>query len=315
MKEFQDIQKINIRLAQKFEKMGYFKEADEIDNMNFMLSQRITIAGGPGTKSQFDYLEIGDSIPKGDQKINVNQVLQGIQIGLEKLTGKSVNLLQKIPAASYSNFSNAVGKFLGAGTALYETALFFKDLANDPSGTYGDSALDKAKIAKSLSTIATGLGMLATSMTGSPVALFITSVAAIIQVSLTLYIGIFNPTDDYDEGKTPFPGTAEEFVNKAIYLSDQKDTHDYAYYKRTKNILPAKILAIKQKIRDIAVKNNYTGTSVIQAHSLLDSITSSGTKSREEVDKDFNLLNKPKKKPTNDPANRPREYDFGQYSP
>ncbi len=310
MKDFQDIQNINIRLAQKFEKMGYFKEADEIDNMNLMLSQRITIATGPEIDKRFQNV-LGEL---DDRKITFSKVLRGIEKGLQKLTGKTFNFPNASPGLNI-----ALSRFFLVGGLLFETGLFFVELANDASGTFGDSDLDKAKIARSLVAIVQNLSFIASGFTGplASVATTIGFIATAINIGLTAYIAVAKPTDDYDQGKKPYPGTPENFVQEA-YSSRYPNSKNT--FKSLKSVNSDIIKELKKKITEIASKNNYTLTSARDAFMILDSKFGGTSIDRKDLANEYNLkpltqTKKPNSKPTNDPANRPREYDFGQYSP
>lgn len=314
MKEFQDIQNINIRLAEKFEKMGYFKEADEIDNMNLMLSQRISIAGGP--QNNFRTIKTGPAIPSASttpattnvpiKNFNIIKFLQGIQNGIKILTGKSYNLVKLIPEKSINKFNNIFGKAAGSITLLWEAYLFFQQYSDDMSGNYGDSPREMTQIARSLAGVVSGLSMIGATLTGPLAGLSaaIAGIAIVINIALSLYLDFGNPEDEVDVDKKTYP--ANELVQDALNVAFP-NFQKKPFAEIHKKLTIENIVTLKQKIVDLAIKNNYSATSVQQAHQIIDGKTGAGTFSPRDIAKKYNI--KPSIKPYK-PSGKPIDKDL-----
>ncbi len=320
MKEFQDIQKINIRLAQKFEKMGFFKEADEIDNLNFMLSQRITIAGGP--QNNFRTTKTGPTTPTTPatpntpttpnapiKNFNIIQFLQGIQNAIKILTGKAYNLVKLIPEDKVIAFNNVFGKAAGSLTLLWEGYTFFTQYADDMSGNYGDSPREMTQIARSLAGVVGGLSMIGATVTGplGGLSTVIAGIAIAINIALSFYLDIGNLEDEVDVDKKRYPANAlvQDALNVA-FPNFQKKPFAEIHEKLTLG----NIVTLKQKIVDLAIKNNYSATSVQQAHQIIDGKTGAGTFSPRDIAKKYNI--KPKIKPYK-PSEKPLDKDMQRF--
>ncbi len=319
MKEFQDIQKINIRLAQKFEKMGFFKEADEIDNLNFMLSQRIIIAFAPKPKptNNFGTTPTGPTTPATPatpaipntpvKNFNTGIFLRGIQNAINKLTGQTYNLVKFIPEDKVIAFNNVFSKAAGSITLLWEAYIFFQQYSDDMSGNYGDSPREMTQIARSLAAVVSGLGMIGSTISGpllGPLSAAIAGIAIVINIALSVYLEYGNPEDEVDVDKKRYPG--DLLVKDALdvaFPKFQKKPFAEVYKKLTLE----EVGKLKIKIVELAIKNNYSATSVQQAHQIIDGKAGAGTFSPRDIAKKYNI--KPKIMPYK-PSGKPIDKDL-----
>lgn len=325
MKEFQDIQKINIRLAQKFEKMGFFKEADEIDNMNLIFSQRIIVAGGPG---RFDFLEIGDSIPNPvdkmspleianlaedkskvvKQSFNTKAFLDGIGKAYQKVTGKEINLSKFLP--NLPGLNKALGNIFGAGAIFFGVASFFIGLSNDQSGAYGDSPKELAEIVSNLAGVVSGFSMIAAAGGGGNLAVAIAGVAGLIQVAINLYLQLFPDSleDELDYGRKSYTDRGAQGLIQNAY----RRLHPNKSYEQNKdNLTPAEIKALQDKIGAIAKEGNYKTRDVQEAFSIIAQNSRQAPMKKEDIGKLYGLGKKPEVKPGMKPSKINPYYGFG----
>ncbi len=301
MKEFQDIQKINIRLAQKFEKMGYFKEADRIDNMNLMLSQRITIASGAGpTPEQLA------AIGKGFEKsVNIGSFTKGIELAIEKLTGKPVALGNILGAPAVATF---LSKLFALGILGFEIYDFFSRLSNDMSGVYGDSPKEKGMIAGHLSNVIAGISYLVSiSSAGTPL-----SASSAVVGSLSWIIGYFTKiisesylTDEVDFNKKEYPGGAEQLLQDA-YRKEFPNVKTPWKDVNKDNLTGGELRRLKDRIFKIIKEGNFTATSMQQAYQAIDRAFDKSviTPSARDLAKQRGLMKIPPYKPSGKPLDK-----------
>jgi len=302
MKDFQDIQKINIRLAQKFEKMGYFKEADQIDNMNLMLSQRITIASGAGpTPEQLD--AIGKEINKSAY---MGKFTKGIELAIEKLTGKPVALGTILGAPSIASF---LSKLFAWGILGYEVFDFFTRFTNDMSGFYGDSPKEKGMIAGHLSNVIAGISyLISISSVGTPLSFssFVIGGASQIVGILTKFLSEKYLTDEVDYGKKEYPGGAEQLLQDA-YKKEFPNVKTPWKDVNKNNLTGVELRKLKDRIFKIIKEGNFTATSMQQAYQAIDRSFDKSvvTPSARDLARQRGLMNPP----------RERQNDYGHMSP
>jgi hypothetical protein len=292
MKEFQDIQKINIRLAQKFEKMGYFKEADRIDNMNFMLSQRIIIASGAGpTQEQLD------SIGKGlDKSINVGKFVKGVELAIEKLTGKPVALGNILGAPAIVKVISNLFSYGILAKGVYD---FFVGLTNDMSGVHGDTPKELVLIASYLSDIASGISYIMSISSGSTPLVATGGALAIASIIAKIVAGYM--TDETDYGKKEYPGGAEQLLQDAFKKEFPESTKEWKDVNKD-NLTVFILRKLKDRIFKIVKEGNFTATSMQQAYQAMDRAQKSVvTPSARDLAKQRGLMKKPDYRPFGNP--------------
>jgi hypothetical protein len=292
MKEFQDIQKINIRLAQKFEKMGYFKEADRIDNMNLILSQRITIAGGP-TPEQLDALGKGL-----DKSVNIGNFTKGIELAIEKLTGKPVSLGTVLGAPAIASF---ISKLFAWGILSKGLFDFFVGLTNDMSGIYGDSPKEKGLIAANLADVISGITYLMSISSGSAPLAVVGGVSALVGL-LTKIISENYLTDEVDYGKKEYPGGAEQLLQDAFKKEFPESTKVWKDVNKD-NLTGFMLRKLKDRIFKIVKEGSFTATSMQQAYQAMDRAHDKSvvTPTARDLAKQRGLMKKPDYRPFGNP--------------
>ena len=291
MKEFQDIQKINIRLAQKFEKMGYFKEADRIDNMNLMLSQRITIAGGP-TDEQLDAL--GKNF---DKTINVGKFVKGIELGIEKLTKRPVSLGNILGAPAIVKVISNLFSYGILAKGVYD---FFVGLTNDMSGVHGDTPKELVLIASYLSDIASGISYIMSISSASAPLVATGGVLAAASYLAKIVAGYM--TDETDYGKKEYPGGGEQLLQDAFNKEFPDAVIPWSDVNKDM-VNTYNIRKLKDRIFKIVKEGNFTATSMQQAYQAIDRSTSKSviTPGARDLAKQRDLMKKPPYRPLGKP--------------
>lgn len=287
MKEIQSIYNNNIRIAKKFEELGLYKEADRLDNINLIVSQKIVLAEGPDQyvdllktvnqefgKNLSDFnKEFGPKTP--EQGFSAKSFLSGIGNALKVLTKGKFSIPENLIAGA-TKFNVILSKFFGVGAVGYNLYRFFSQYSNDLSGTYGDSPKELALIASNAAGVISGLGMLATTMSGpmAPLAASISMIAFVIQLALDLYLAYapqeLQPTDETDVNKKPYPGGGKGLVQDA-FKAEFPDS--FKTYEQARIDMNGRNMASLQKrIVDIAKAKNIRGTDVTDAISIITSV-------------------------------------------
>jgi len=278
--------------------MGYFKEADRIDNMNLMLSQRITIAGGPGpTQEQFE--ASGKMI---NESRNLGKFTKGIELGIEKLTGKPVALSTILGAPAVATF---LGKLFAWGILGVEVIDFFSRLTNDMSGVYGDSPKEKGMIAGHLSNVIAGISyLISISSAGTPLSAtsFVIGAASQLVGYLTKILSEAYLTDEVDYGKKEYPGGAEQLLQDA-YKKENPNVKTPWQDVNKDNLTGVMIRKLKDRIFKIIKEGNFTATSMQQAYQLIDRAHDKSvvTPSARDLAKQRGLMKKPPYRPLGNP--------------
>jgi len=308
MKELQSIYNNNIRIAKKFEELGFYQQADRVDNVNFIVSQKIVLAKVP---SQFDFLEFDDmpaikglsakeiankASRAGQGSFNMKGFVDGIGKAYQKVTGKEVNLSKYVP--TLAKFNVAMGKIFGAGAIFYSVYLFFDRLSNDQSGAYGDSPKELAEIVSNLAGVVSGFSMIAAAGGGGPWAVAISAVAAIIQTAISLYLQL-NPDsleDELDYGRTSYPGRGAQDLIQDAY----RRLHPNKTYQQDKDKLnDAGKKALQDKIGALAKEGNYKARDVQEAFLIIAQNSMQAPMKKEDIGKLYGLGKKPEVKPSN----------------
>ena len=283
MKELELIYANNVRIAKKLEEFGLFKDADITDDLNLFISKKIVSAGGPGVEGplgDFNPLSLVDQVVQMGKKsdkpatpaesVNFGGVLKGVDIGLKKITGKEFNLAARLSSPIIAKINVLLGKFIGGAGILWTAFNFFSEMANDPSGSYGDSPKDKWMIAHHLSSVATGVSTILTASGGGPLGVFAVSVSVIMSV-ITYVVAEFLVEDDTDYGgKAYLPGT---LVQKAFQVEFPKSKESFAVAAASGKITIDGIKKLKKRVTQIGATESIKTTVVQQAHSIIDTLT------------------------------------------
>ena len=297
MKELQSIHSNNIRIAKKLEELGFYKEADRVDNVNLIVSQKIVLAKGSfidygkATKERFQGLELGDGPVQ--KEFNVKEFLGGIEKGYQKVTGKVVSLVGF--ASILSRFNVALSKIFGYGAILANVAAFFIRLSQDQSGTIGDSPREIAEIVSNLAGVVSGIGMISAAGGGGGWAVALSLVAALIQGAINGYLHFFPDSleDEFDYGRDNYPGRgAQDLI---------QDAYDKLYpgQNRSFNLGKEKLTDLQKrqlqdKIGEIAKAKNIKGKIVQEAFAIIAKNSGQLPKTKEDISRQHGLV---KRKP------------------
>lgn len=286
MKELQSIHSNNIRIAKKLEELGFYKEADRVDNVNLIVSQKIVLAIGP-TEGRFDRLELGDGPVQ--KEFNVKEFIGGIEKGYQKVTGKVVSLVGV--ASILSRFNVALSKIFGYGAILGNVTAFFIRLSQDQSGTIGDSPKEIAEIVSNLAGVVTGIGMISAAGGGGPWAVALASVAALIQGAINAYLHFFPDSleDEFDYGRENYPGRGAQALIQ--------DAYDKLYpgQNRSFNLGKDKLTDLQKrqlqdKIGEIAKAKNIKGKIVQEAFAIIAKNSGQLPKTKEDISRLYDLV-------------------------
>jgi hypothetical protein len=312
MKELELIYANNVRIAKKLEEFGLFKEADITDNLNLFISKKIVSAGGPGVEGplgNFDPLSLVNQVvqmgKKSDkpaapatpaQPVNFEKVLKGIDIGLKKITGKEFNLVAKLSSPIIAKTNVLLTKFIGGAGLLWTAFNFFTEMANDPSGSYGDSPKDKWMIAHHLSSVATGVTTILTASGGSVAGGIAVAVSLIMSV-ITYVVAEYLVEDDTDYGRKAYlPGT---LVQKAFQVEFPNSKESFAVSAASGKITIDGIKKLKKRVTQIGATEKIKTDVVQQSHSIIDKLTDAKPLDKLDLYKQMIQLgpkpNKPKK--------------------
>lgn len=296
MKELQSIHSNNIRIAKKLEELGFYKEADRVDNVNLIVSQKIVLAKGSfidygdSTTERFQKLELDDGPVQ--KEFNVKEFLGGIEKALQKLTGKGVSL---VPLASIlSRFTVALSKIFGYGAIFANVAAFFIRLSQDQSGTIGDTPREIAEIVSNLAGVVSGIGMISAAGGGGLWAAALAGVAGVIQVAINGYLHFFPDSleDEFDYGRENYPRGAQALI---------QDAYDKLYpgQNRSFNLGKDKLTDLQKrqlqdKIGEIAKAKNIKGKIVQEAFAIIAKNSGQLPKTKEDISRQHGLV---KRKP------------------
>lgn len=291
MKELQSIHSNNIRIAKKLEELGFYKEADRVDNVNLIVSHKIVLAIGP-TEGRFDKLELGDGPVQ--KEFNVKGFLGGIEKALQKITGKGVSL---VPLASIlSRFTVALSKIFGYGAIFYNVTAFFIRLSQDQSGTIGDTPREIAEIVSNLAGVVSGIGMISAAGGGGLWAAALAGLAGVIQVAINAYLQIFPDSleDEFDYGRENYPGRgAQALIQDAYDKLYPGQNRSFNLGKDKLNDLQKRQL--QNKIGEIAKAKNIKGKIVEEAFAIIAKNSDQLPMKKEDIARLYNLVKKPEK--------------------
>ena len=291
MKELQSIHSNNIRIAKKLEELGFYKEADRVDNVNLIVSQKIVLAQGPDyfkeTTERFQKLEPYDSPVQ--KEFNVKEFLGGIEKGYQKVTGKVVSLVGF--ASVLSRFNVALSKIFGYGAIFANVAAFFIRLSQDQSGTIGDSPREIAEIVSNLAGVVSGIGMISAAGGGGLWAVALSGLAGLIQVAINAYLHFFPDSleDEFDYGRDNYPGRGAQALIQ--------DAYDKLYpgQNRSFNLGKDKLTDLQKrqlqdKIGEIAKAKNIKGKIVQEAFAIIAKNSDQLPMKKEDISRLFGLV-------------------------
>ena len=299
MKELQSIHSNNIRIAKKLEELGFYKEADRVDDVNLIVSQKIVLAQGPlgfdynQTGARVDRLEFDDGPVQ--KEFNVKEFLGGIEKGYQKVTGKVVSLVGF--ASILSRFNVALSKIFGYGAILGNVTAFFIRLSQDQSGTIGDSPKEIAEIVSNLAGVVTGIGMISAAGGGGPWAVALAGVAALIQGAISAYLHFFPDSleDEFDYGRDNYPGRGAQALIQDAY---DKLYPNQSYTKGKDKLNDGQKKLLQDKIGEIAKAKNIKGKVVQEAFLLIAQNSNQAPMKKEDTGRLYDLAKKPEAKPS-----------------
>lgn len=310
MKELQSIYSNNIRIAKKLEELGFYTEADRVDNVNLIVSQKIILAELPKIP-RIDFLEF-DDMPAiksmtskeilnraidstGKNTLNIKAFVDGLGKAYQKVTGKEVNLSKFVP--TLQKFNVALGKIFGYGAIFFSVYSFFVRLSSDQSGAYGDAPKEVAEIVSNLAGVVSGFSMVAAAGGGGGWAVAIAGVAAIIQTAISIYLQL-NPDaleDEFDYGKKSYPGRGpKDLIEDAYDKLYPNQSYDLGKDKLT----DAQKKQLQDKIGAIAKENNIKGRVVQEAFLLIAQNSRQAPMKKEDTGRLYGLGKKPEVKPS-----------------
>lgn len=315
MKELELIYANNVRIAKKLEEFGLFKEADRTDNLNLFVSKKIVSAGGPGVEGplgDFNPLSLVEQVVQMGKKsdkpaapaapaepVNFGKVLRGMEIGLKKLTGKDFNIAAKLSSPYVAKTNQLLTKFIGVMGFLWTAFAFFTEMANDPSGSYGDSPKDKWMIAHHISSVATGLSTVVSASGGGPWGGIAIAVSLIVS-AITYAVAEYLVEDDTDYGRKAYtPGVLVEKAFKAEFPTSKVS---FANASATEKITVNDIKKLKKRVTQIGATEKIKTTVVQQAHSIIDKLTNSNPIDKLEIFKQMREINPVTNKPLGKPG-------------
>lgn len=256
----------NIKIAKKLEDLGLYNEADKIDNINMTFYNRVIQSSGPEIEDFENFMGRNFSSPK---------FFRGIEASIQKLTGKKIDIMSKLPTQILGKANTLLSKIFGYGGIAFGAGSFFINMANDPSGAYGDSPRDKALIVSNISQVISGLGMLSAASGSGTVGVFVAFAAAIVQVLSSIIAEYLE--DDYNYGKETF--SPKELVNEAFMTEFPESKKPFDKINPSM-VTPFILKSLKARITLIGAKRNIKTQDVQAAHAIVDSITSSNPKSQ-----------------------------------
>lgn len=309
MKELQSIYNNNIRIAKKFEELGFYKEADKFDNLNLIVSKKIVLAEGPDQyvdllrtvnqefgKNLSDFnKQFGPKTP--EQGFNAKSFISGIGNAIKVLTKGKISFPESITAGA-SKLNIAFSKIFGVGAIGYNLYRFFSQYTSDLSGQYGDSPKELALIVSNLAGVISGIGMISAAGGGGPIAVSISIIAYVIQMAIDLYLTYapqdWQPADESDVNKKPYPGGGSALVQDA-FKAEFPET-DKTYEQAKIDIGPRIMPLLQKRIVDIAKAKNIRGTDVTDAISIITSVSKlrDTRLTNEDVARQLNLVQKKK---------------------
>jgi hypothetical protein len=299
MKELQSIHSNNIRIAKKLEELGFYKEADRVDNVNLIVSQKIVLAKGPfdynQTGPRIDRLEFGDGPARAvSGAFNVKAFMDGIAKAYQKLSGKAVSFAKFTPFVQ--RFNVALGNIFGYGAILGNVGLFLIRLSQDQSGTIGDSPKEIAEIVSNLAGVVSGIGMISAAGGGGPWAVALAGVAGLIQAAINIYLQV-SPDgleDEFDYGRNNYPGRGAQALIQ--------DAYDKLYpgQNRSYNLGKDKLTDLQKrqlqdKIVEIAKAKKIKGKVVVEAFALIAQNSNQAPMKKEDMGRHYGLVKKPEK--------------------
>jgi hypothetical protein len=309
MKELQSIYNNNIRIAKKFEELGFYKEADRFDNINFIVSQKIVLAEGPDQyvdllrtvnqefgKNLNDFnKQFGPKTP--EQGFNAKSFLSGIGNAMKVLTKGKFSIPDSIIAGA-TKFNVVLSKIFGVGAIGYNLFRFFSQYTNDLSGQYGDSPKELALIVSNLAGVVSGIGMISAAGGGGAIAVSISLIAYAIQLAIDLYLSYapqeWQPADESDVNKKPYLGGGNALVQDAFKVEFPEADKTYEQLKR--GISPDVMDLLQKRILDIAKAQNIRGTDVTDAISIITGVHKlrNTRLKNDDVARELNLVQKKK---------------------
>jgi len=278
MKELQSIYDNNIKLAKKLEELGLYQQADRVDNVNFIVSQKIVLAKSPPLPDP-----MGDASRMINNAFEMPQFIDGVGKAIEKVSKKKVNLTQ-FASSPILSFLNKLFSWGILGLGLYN---FFIDISNDQSNQFGDTPKEQAQIAANLADVVSGISYLASVSTGSAPLAIVGAIAMLASFITKFLTSLDIYTDETDIGKKSYPGGA--LVQDAYYMAIDKNK---TFVQNKNNLTAVQINKLKATIGSIAKKENIRTKDVLEAFSIIDSITGANPASKRDIASKYDLVKK-----------------------
>ena len=277
MKELQSIYNDNIKLAKKLEELGLYQQADRVDNVNLIVSQKLVLAKGPLPDP------MGDASRMINNAFEMPQFISGVEKAIETVSKKKVNLTQ-FASSPILGFLNKLFSWGILGVGLYN---FFIDISNDQSNQFGDTPKEQAQIAANLADVVSGISYLASISTGSAPLAIVGAIAMLASFITKFLTNLDIYTDETDIGKKSYPGGA--LVQDAYHRAIDKNT---TFVQNKNNLNVGQIIKLKDTIGSIAKKENIRTKDVLEAFSIIDSISGANPASKRDIASKYNLVKK-----------------------
>jgi hypothetical protein len=278
MKELQSIYNNNIKLAKKLEELGLYQQADSVDNVNFIVSQKIVLAKMPSIPDP-----MGDASRMISNAFDMTPFVSGVEKSIESVSKKKVNLTQ----FASKPILNTLNKLFGWGILSVGLYNFFVDISNDQSNQFGDTPKEQALIAANLADVVSGISFLASMSTGSAPLAIVSAIAMLASFITKALTSLDIYTDETDIGKKSYPGGA--LVQDAYYMAIDKNT---TFVQNKNNLTAVQINKLKATIGSIAKKENIRTKDVLEAFSIIDSITGANPASKRDIASKYDLVKK-----------------------
>jgi hypothetical protein len=279
MKELQSIYNDNIKLAKKLEELGLYQQADRVDNVNLIVSQKLVLAKSPLPDP------MGDASRMINNAYEMPEFISGVEKAIEKVSKKKVNLTQ-FTSSPILSFLSKLFSWGILGVGLYN---FFIDISNDQSNQFGDTPKEQAQIAANLADVVSGISYLASASTGNGPLAIVGGIAMLASFITKFLISLDIYTDETDIGKKSYPGGGRELVQDAYELAIDKSKS----FDQNKMILTVQqIIKLKDKIGSIAKKEKIRTKDVLEAFAIIDSSSGANPLSKRDIAYTYNLVKK-----------------------
>jgi hypothetical protein len=255
-----------------------YQQADSVDNVNFIVSQKIVLAKMPSIPDP-----MGDASRMISNAFDMTPFVSGVEKSIESVSKKKVNLTQ----FASKPILNTLNKLFGWGILSVGLYNFFVDISNDQSNQFGDTPKEQALIAANLADVVSGISFLASMSTGSAPLAIVSAIAMLASFITKALTSLDIYTDETDIGKKSYPGGA--LVQDAYYMAIDKNT---TFVQNKNNLTAVQINKLKATIGSIAKKENIRTKDVLEAFSIIDSITGANPASKRDIASKYDLVKK-----------------------